>query len=453
MLTEMQWPKIFVPEIKEMIADRDLKDLRNFLATPHPADIADLLRELEPSERVLLFRLLDREKAVEVFGLLNPDEEEDMLTQFTENRVKEILMEMDPDDRTQLLDELPASMVKKFLGLLPPDKREEANILLNYPPNSAGRLMTPEYVDLRLDMTVSEALQHIRKTGPNRETIYTCYVIDNTRLLYGVTSLKDIILAAPDQKIEEITTKMPLQLKTSDDQETAARMIQKYDLLAAPVVDSQNRLVGIITVDDILDVVQEEVTEDFHKMAAIQAPEDYYFSGNFLKLISKRAVWLVILILAATISGKILKSYSAAIGSIIALAYFIPMLTGSGGNIGSQSSTLVIRALATGEISLKQWFKVVWREMLMGASLGIVLGIVAFTVEMVLLKNVSLGFTVGASVVAIAIVGNTVGAVTPILFKFLRLDPAFVSSPLIATILDVTSLIIYFEIARRILAV
>ncbi len=452
-MEKVHWYKILTPDIRDMIANKDLKELRNFLTKPHPADIAEMLKELNPSERVLVFRLLYKETAIEVFALLEPDEEEELLYHFTEGKVKEILMEMDPDDRTQLLDELPASMVKTFLRLLPSEKREEANILLNYPPNSAGRLMTTEYVDLKLDMTVSEALQRIRETGTDRETIYTCYVVDNTSNLCGVTTLKDIILAPQEKKIEEITNKIPFRLKTSDDQENAAKIIQKYDLLAAPVVDSQNRLVGIITVDDVLDVVEEEATEDFHKMAAMQSTDESYFRGNFARLLSKRVVWLVVLILAATLSGKVLKSFSFALSSVMALAYFIPMLTGAGGNIGSQSSTLVIRALATGEITLKQWAAVVWREAIMGVALGLILGAVAFSVEMVLIRDLLLGITVASAVTVISIVGNTVGTVTPMLFKFIKLDPAFVSSPLIATILDVTSLLIYFTIAAKIMTI
>lgn len=452
-MDNVQWYKILTPNIKEMIANKDLRELRSFLAKPHPADIADLLRELNPPERALVFRLLDKDTAVEVFAILEPDEEEELLRLFTERRVKEILLEMDPDDRTQLLDELPAEMVKSLLSLLPREEREEANVLLNYPPDSAGRLMTTEYIDLRVDMTIFEALQRIRKTGTDSETIYTCYVIDATGRLRGVTTLKDIILADPDKEIGDVTKETVFHLKTSDDQETAAKIIQKYDLLAAPVVDSQNRLVGIITVDDVMDVVEEEVTEDFHKMAAIQAHEENYFRGDFYRLLGKRIIWLIVLILAATLSGKVLKSYSLVLSSVIALAYFIPMLTGAGGNIGSQSSTLVIRALATGEITLRQWLSVVWREVQMGAALGVLLGIVAFTVEMILLKDARLGITVGVSLMLISIVGNTVGTVTPMLFKLLNIDPAFVSSPLIATILDVTSLVIYFSIAGRIMAV
>jgi magnesium transporter len=360
---------------------------------------------------------------------------------------------MSPDDRTQLLDELPASVVKRLLNLFPAEEREEANILLNYPPESAGRVMTTEYVDLGTEITVSEALEHIRKTGPDRETIYTCYAINEKRVLCGVVSLKDIILAKPDQKISQIMNEKIYKVNTTDDQEEAARAIQKYDFLSLPVVDSENRLVGIITVDDILDIVEEEATEDFHKMAAIQLPEERYFRAGYFKQLSGRVIWLFVLVLAATISGKVLQNYSLALSSIIALAYFIPMLMGAGGNIGSQSSTLVIRALATGELTLREWWKVLVREAVAGVVIGAVLGTTAFFIAIFLLQNTMLGVTVGISVATVVAVGNLAGAATPLIFSYLKLDPAIVSAPLITTIIDVTGIIIYFEIARRILSV
>ncbi len=254
----MKWYKIFTPELKELIESKNLKGLSLILRELHPADIADIIRELEPTERVITLRVLDKTKSAEVFSLLDPEEEEEMLGYFTEHRAKAILLEMSPDDRTQLLDELPASVVKRLLNLFPVEEREEANILLNYPPESAGRVMTTEYVDLGTEITVSEALEHIRKTGPDRETIYTCYAINEKRVLCGVVSLKDIILAKPDQKISQIMNEKIYKVNTTDDQEEAARAIQKYDFLSLPVVDSENRLVGIITVDDILDIVEEE---------------------------------------------------------------------------------------------------------------------------------------------------------------------------------------------------
>ena len=322
----MKWYKIFTPELKELIESKNLKGLSLLLKDIHPADIADIIRELEPTERVITLRVLNKTKIAEVFSLLDPDEEEELLGYFTERRAKLILLEMDPDDRTQLLDELPASMVRKLLNLFPIEEREETNILLNYPPESAGRIMTTEYVDLGTEITVSEALENIRKTGPDRETIYTCYAINENRELCGVVSLKDIILATPDQKISQIMSDMVYKVHTTDDQEEAAKAIQKYDFLSLPVVDSENRLVGIITVDDILDVVEEEATEDFHKMAAIQMPEERYFRAGYFKQLTGRVGWLFVLVLASTISGKILQKYSLALSSIIALAYFIPML-------------------------------------------------------------------------------------------------------------------------------
>ena len=447
----MKWYKIFTPELKELIDSKNLKGLSLILRELHPADIADIIREMEPTERVITLRVLDKTKIAEVFSLLDPEEEEEMLGYFTERKAKAILLEMSPDDRTQLLDELPASVVKRLLNLFPVEEREEANILLNYPPQSAGRVMTTEYVDMGTEITVSEALEHIRKTGPDRETIYTCYAINEKGVLCGVVSLKDIILAKPDQKISQIMNENVYKVHTTDDQEDAAKAIQKYDFLSLPVVDSENRLVGIITVDDILDIVEEEATEDFHKMAAIQLPEERYFRAGYFRQLSSRVIWLFILILAATISGKILQRYSLALSSMIALAYFIPMLMGAGGNIGSQSSTLVIRALATGELTLKQWWKVLVREAVAGIVIGAVLGTTAFFIAIFLLQNTMLGITVGVSVATVVAVGNLAGAATPLIFSYLKLDPAIVSAPLITTIIDITGIVIYFEIARRIL--
>ncbi len=449
----MQWYKIFTPELKELIDSKNIRALSLLLKEIHPADIADIIRELDPPERVITLRVLDKVKITEVFSLLDPEEEKELLGYFTERRAKSILLEMSPDDRTQLLDELPASVVKKLLNLLPIEEREEANILLNYPPQSAGRVMTTEYVDLKTEITVSEALEHIRKTGPDRETIYTCYAINENRVLCGVISLKDIILAKSDQKISHIMSENVYKVHTTDDQEEAAKAIQKYDFLSLPVVDSENRLVGIITVDDILDIVEEEATEDFHKMAAIQLPEERYFRAGYFKQLSGRVGWLFILVLAATISGKVLQKYSLALSSIIALAYFIPMLMGAGGNIGSQSSTLVIRALATGELTLGQWWKVLVRETCAGCVIGTVLGTTAFFIAIFLLHNTMLGITVGISVATVVTVGNLAGAATPLIFSYFKLDPAIVSAPLITTIIDVTGIIIYFEIARRMLSI
>ncbi|UJS18455.1 MAG: magnesium transporter [Candidatus Jettenia sp.] len=450
---EIQWTKIFLPEIKELIETKDFKGLRDFLRERHPADIVDILRELNPTERVMGFRLLDKNKISEVFALFEPIEQEELLKQFTEQHAREILIQMQPDDRTQLFDELPAYVVERLLKLLPSLERKEANELLNYPHNSAGRIMTPEYVDLQMDMTVGKALEHIRKTGPNRETIYICYIVDETKKLRGVASLKNIILANTDQLIKDIMNENVFYVHTTDDQEKAAQVVQKYDILAVPVVDNEDRLVGIVTVDDILDVVQEEATEDFQRMAGIQTIEEEYFRVGFTKRVSNRISWLVILVIAATISQTILRSYSGILNSIIALTYFIPMLTGSGGNTGSQSSTLIIRALATGEIKTTEWWRIILREFKVGVALGLIMGLIAFTIAAISLRQITLALTVGISLSTVVCVGNIVGIAIPLFFRFVKLDPAFVSAPLIATLLDATGLLIYFEIARRIFTI
>ncbi|TLD41510.1 MAG: Mg/Co/Ni transporter MgtE / CBS domain [Candidatus Jettenia ecosi] len=450
---EIQWTKIFLPEIKELIETKDFKGLRDFLRERHPADIVDILRELNPTERVMGFRLLDKNKISEVFALFEPIEQEELLKQFTEQHAREILIQMQPDDRTQLFDELPAYVVERLLKLLPSLERKEANELLNYPHNSAGRIMTPEYVDLQMDMTVGKALEHIRKTGPNRETIYICYIVDETKKLRGVASLKNIILANTDQLIKDIMNENVFYVHTTDVQENAAQVVQKYDILAVPVVDNEDRLVGIVTVDDILDVVQEEATKDFQRMAGIQTIEEEYFRVGFTKRVSNRISWLVILVIAATISQTILRSYSGILNSVIALTYFIPMLTGSGGNTGSQSSTLIIRALATGEIKTTEWWRIILREFKVGVALGLIMGLIAFTIAAISLRQITLALTVGISLSAVVCVGNIVGIAIPLFFRFVKLDPAFVSAPLIATLLDATGLLIYFEIARRIFTI
>ncbi|MHC4196303.1 MAG: magnesium transporter [Planctomycetota bacterium] len=449
----MQWHKIFVPEITELIEQRNLKELGEFLRRLHPADIVDILRDLPSADRVLAFRVLDKAKLAWVFSLFEPEEQEELLKLFTEQKVKEILLEMDSDDRAQLLEELPADVVKKFLALLPQDEKEITNLILNYPDDSAGRLITTDYVALRADRTATEAIEYVRKTGPDKETIYICYVIDQTRKLIGVLSLRDLILAPPDKKVGDIMKTIVSSVKTTDDKELAARVIQKYDLLAVPVVDQEGRLVGIVTVDDVIDILEEEATEDMEKMAAVRLPEEEYFKAGFLQVVRKRATWLVILIIAETFTSDLIENYTTSLTSLVALAYFIPMLTSSGGNTGAQSSTLVIRALAIGEVTLGEWWKILRREIWIGATLGGILGGVAYLKVYHSVGDQTTGIAVGLALLAVVMVGNIIGAVIPLIFRRLGWDPATVSSPLIATVLDLTGLLIYFEVTRRMLSI
>ena len=449
----MQWHKIFIPEIRELIEQRDLKELGEFLRRLHPADIVDILKDLPSTDRVLAFRVLDKAKLAWVFSLFEPEEQEELLKFFTEQKVKEILLEMDSDDRAQFLEELPANVVKKLLAMLPHDEKEITNLILNYPEDSAGRLISTDYVALRADKTAAEAIEYIRKTGPDKETIYICYVIDNTRKLIGVLSLRDLILAPPTKKIGDIMKTIVSSVKTTDDQEVAAKVIQKYDLLAIPVVDQEDRLVGIVTVDDVIDIFEEEATEDMEKMAAVRLPEEEYFKADFFKAVRKRAAWLIILIVAETFTSDLIESYTTSLTSLVALAYFIPMLTSSGGNTGAQSSTLVIRALAIGEVRLAEWWKILRRELWVGATLGTLLGGVAFLKVYQSLGDFTTGLAVGLALLAVVLVGNIIGAVIPMVFRRLGWDPATVSSPLIATLLDLTGLLIYFEVTRRMLSI
>jgi magnesium transporter len=447
----MQWYKIFLPELVELIEQRDLKELGQFLRKLHPADVVDILRDLPSADRVLAFRLLDKAKIAWVFSLLELEEQEALLKLFTEQKMREVLMEMDPADRAQFLDELPADMVKKLLGLLPTEEKDITNLILNYPEGAAGRLVTTDYVDLKADMTAAEAIDQVRKTGLDKETIYICYVVDETRKLIGVLSLRDVILAPPTKKIGEFMNPLVFRVKTTDDQEEAAKVIQKYDLLAVPVVDQEDKLVGIVTVDDIIDIIQEEVTEDMEKMAAVTRPEESYFRTDFLKSIHKRATWLLILMVIQTLTGSIIRIYEDTLSSFMVLTYFIPMVISVGGNVSAQSSTVVIRGLATGDLRPPVLWTILKRECTMGPILGIMLGLIAIGRSLLWAHSIMIGLAVAVGIIAIAFLGNLWGALLPLLFRRLKIDPAVASAPLMATLMDVTGMFIYLVVTINIL--
>lgn len=446
--------RIMIPEVHEAIEKRDFRALKEALQEFHPQDIVDLLRTMEPADRLILFRLLAKNQAAEVFPFLEFEEQKDLLSRFTEQNLKEIIVEMSPDDRTDLLDELPAGVVKRLLVLLDPAERAVANELLNYPESSAGRLMTPEFVDLNAGMTVDEAIERIRKTGPDKETIYYAYVTDATRTLKGMVSLRTLLLAKPGTRIEEIMKEEPIRVRTADDQESVAHVIRKYDLLAVPVVDREERLVGIVTVDDVVDVIADEATEDIQKMGAIEAAEEGYFQTGFLSLARRRILWLMILLVTATLSGSILEHYTAALQAAVILVFFIPMLMNTGGSTGTQSATLIIRGLAMGEIDVRQVGRVLWRESLMGIVLGSAIGVLGFLRAMFVPgSDPQVWLTVGLTLIVTVTTANLIGALLPIAAKLLHADPAIMAGPFIATIMDATTLLIYFEIARWLLGI
>jgi len=437
-------------DVEKLINEKNFFKLKNLLQNLLPPDIMEIIEPIDTSRKVIIFRLLPKETAAEVFSLLDHEDQEELLKQFGRKKVKDIIEEMDPDDRTELFDELPENMVKMLVRLLSPDERDLANRLLNYPEESAGRLMTPEFIELNKNMTAEEAIDSIRKIGLDKETIYYSYVVDNQGHLIGIVSLKDLLLAPPEKKVKDIMTKNFVYVHTHDDQEEVARVLTKYDLTAIPVVDSDKKLVGIITIDDIVDVIHEEATEDFHKMAGMEAPDEPYFSTKFFVLGRKRALWLVILLITSYLSSIVLKHYSPILQMVVPLAFFIPMLTGTCGNTGMQSATIIIRGLATGEIKLKDFLRIFLREIMMGAFLGIVLGLFSFIRAHFVDVNPFIGISVGVAIFAGVIAANIVGTILPMILKKLKIDPAISAGPFISTLLDVTTLLIYFEIAKLI---
>ncbi len=441
----------FLASVDKLFERKQFKSLKELLSTMEPADIAEILAEKAAAERAFLFRLLPKDLAIEVFEFMEGTEREELLANFTDSEVASIIEEMSDDDRTALFDELPAKTVKKLLAHLSPEERKLANALLNYPEDSAGRIMTPEFIDLKEGMTVARALERIRATAAKKETIYTSFVVSPERRLKGTVHLEDLILAAPETLLTDIMDGQPVFVTTSTDQEEAAKIMSRYDLQTLPVVDKEERLVGILTFDDILDVIQEEATEDFERMAGIQPVDENYLEAGVFTLARKRLIWLLVCIATQLFSSYILQSYAFALESAVALAFFIPMLTGTGGNTGTQAATLVIRGFTLGEIIKSDIHKVLYKEMLSGILLGLALALLASLRAWTMGTGFGVALTVAISVVGVVMLGNLVGALLPFAAKKLKLDPAIMSGPFISTVVDILGLLLYFEVARRVL--
>ncbi len=439
--------------LSEQIHSYRLKEARRLLMKLEELDIARVISHLTPSERIIAFRILPQDTAVEVFSKFDPREQEDFLNNFTLKEVKDIVENMDPDDRTELFEDLPSILVKRLLKLLSPDERSVANQLLNYKEDSAGRIMTTDYVDLQEGMTAAQSLRYIKQEAPYKETIYTCYVVDNNRRLTGVVSLRKIILADDDTPIIELMQSDPIHVSTSTDQQEVIQVIKKYDFLAVPVTDNLERLVGIVTVDDVLDALEEENTEDFQLIAGIQPTDEGYLKSNFFKLIFNRSFWIVILLFLESFSQDIIKINSTGISPkwYTPLSLFFTIIVGVGGNIGSQSSVLVIRGLATGEITRKDTLKLLWRSLSMGIMMGAIMGLFLLARIWIFGSGKEVEWAVTIALTAIVAVSNFLGALLPILIKRIGIDPALISSPLITTLVDVGGLALYFEIAKWVL--
>lgn len=453
MAEEILQNKISVDEIEHLIAERKFTKLKNMLAEENPADMAAIFDDVDKKNRLLLFRVLPKELAAETFAYLESDMQRTLIEAFSDVELREIVNELFLDDTVDIIEEMPANAVDKILRNVDSETRKTINDLLHYPKDSAGSIMTTEYVALRQNMTVEQAFAQIRKYAVDKETIYTCYVTDNRKLV-GIVTVKGLLLASYEDVIGDIMETNVISVDTHEDQEVVANMFDKYDLIALPVVDKENRIVGIITVDDAMEVMREEHGEDIEAMAAILPSDKPYMQTGTFETWKKRIPWLLLLMLSATFTGKIIQSFEAALASCVALTAFIPMLMGTGGNAGSQASVTIIRGLSLDEIDYKDTFKVIWKELRTSVFCGLTLAVVGF-VKIILLDNVSMEIAavVVLTMCVTVIIAKLLGCTLPILAKRLGLDPAVVVSPLITTAVDAVSLLVYFQVASALLGI
>ncbi len=438
--------------LTELLHNKKWKELKTILDEMNEQDIAELFMELEERDLTLIYRLLNKELAAEVFVNMEPEYQEMLIRAFSDTELREVLDELYVDDAVDLIEEMPSSLVKRILKHTDPDTRKSINEILRYPEDSAGSIMTIEYVDLKRSMTVADAFMRIRRTGVDKETIYTCYVTDSKRKLKGVVTAKDLLLADENAEIRDIMEDNVISVNTSEDKEVVADLFDKYDLLALPVVDGENRLVGIITVDDAIDVMQEEITEDMELMAAITPTDKPYLKMSVFENFKKRIPWLMLLMVSATFTEKIITHFEGALTACVALTAFIPMLTGTCGNCGSQSSSTIIRGLSLGEIEFKDTLKVILKEFSIALICGIALAVVNFA-KLMIFDDIGwqVSLVVSVTMIAAVVFAKVVGSILPVIAKKIGFDPAVMSSPFISTIVDAVTLLIYFAIASSVL--
>ena len=445
-----------------MLEGKKYATLRDILVTMNPSDVAGLFRCLEEKQIPLLFRLLPKELAAETFVEMEPDDQELLIQGFSDNELKEVLDELYVDDAADLVEEMPANVVKRILKAADPEMRSSINQILRYPENSAGSIMTTEYVSLRPGMTVGEAILRIRRQGVDKETIYTCYVLSKDRTLIGLVTVKDLLLAEDDETlISEIMITNLISVTTQTDQEEVARMFSKYNFLALPVVDGENRMVGIVTFDDAMDVMEDEATEDMEIMGGMTPSERPYLKSSPFELFRNRIPWLMLMMVSATFTGLIMTSFEDALAAQIALSAFIPMLMGTGGNSGAQSSVTVIRGLSLGELHFGDIGMILWKEIRTALLCGLSLAAVCFAkiwlVDHLLMGNANITLMVDlvvcCALCVTVLLAKMVGCMLPIAAKAVKLDPAVMASPFISTIVDALSLLVYFLFAKLLLGV
>ncbi len=436
--------------VLELLKEKKLMELHQELDVMNSADIPSILEKLDDEDLIVVYRLLSKDKAAEVFAYLEPEMQEKLINALTDTELKEVIDELFMDDTVDLIEEMPANVVKRILKNMKSADRKIINELLNYPEDSAGSIMTTEFVDLKENMTVTEAFAKIKKIG-NVDNIYTCYVLSMTRKLIGVVQLRDLIFAKRNDFIKDLMKTDVISVMTEDDQEEVAKKFDKYDVNIMPVVDKENRLVGIVTIDDAMEVMVDETTEDFQKMAAITPSEDSYFKTSVFKHAKNRFIWLLVLMISSAVTGAVITHYENAFAAIPLLVAFIPMVMGTGGNCGSQSSTLIIRGLAKDEITTKDIFRAIWKEIRIGVIVGIGLFIANFIRIMLQYNDMKIAITVGLTLIGTTILAKTLGCILPIAAKKVNLDPAIMAAPLISTIVDTCSVMLFFNIAIVIL--
>lgn len=444
--------------IRTLLDDKKYSTLRDILETMNPVDIAELFEELQDEKAPILFRLLPKELAADAFVEMDEETQELLIHGFSDSELKEVVDELFVDDAVDIIEEMPANVVKRILRQADLDTRKKINELLKYPDDSAGSIMTTEFISLRPSMTVEEAIKRIRRTGVDKETIYTCYVTDDLNKLIGIMTVKTLLLSDENERVRDLMEDNVIAVNTLDDQEEVAQLFSKYDFLALPVVDTENRLVGIVTIDDAMDVLEEEVTEDIEKMAAVMPSDKPYMKTSVFGLCKKRIPWLLILMISATFTGAIITNFENALAANMALSAFIPMLMDTGGNAGSQASVSIIRAISLGEVDFKDIFKVLWKEFRVAIICGVLLACANF-IKIMLIdfhstpfeQAVPVAFVVCLTMLAAVIIAKLIGCFLPLLAHKIGFDPAVMASPLITTIVDALSLLVYFQIATHLL--
>ncbi len=437
--------------IKELVAKNRLRALAEALKSWADPEIADLLVGLDRPHQILVYRALSRQRAADMFAHLEPEAQDSLLKALTDADTRALLADISPDDRTEMLEELPARVTRRLMQLLSPEDLEEARQLLGYPEKSVGRLMTPDYIRLRAEWTVEVALTHIRKYGRDSEVFNILYVTDEKGELIDIVRMRRLMMAEPGRIIREMLNYNCISISAFEDREVAVELIQRYDINALPVVDSEGVLVGIVTVDDIMDVAEEETTEDIQKGVAVAPLEGKYSSAAPSELFRKRIVWLLVLIFVNLISAGVISYYEESLKNMIMLALFMPLVVAGGGNCGAQSATLMVRAIATGDLDLGDWSKAVGKEVFVGVLLGVAMALIAAGVVQIYGGNTRIAFIVGLSMISIVFVANAFGAMLPFALSRLKVDPAAASTPLITSVMDVLGLIIYFSIAVSVL--